>query len=430
MTAKTFFYILLVYCFISSLIARELGINIPGGIVIEVLLLLSIIVAAITLPKENWKSINNELFYLFLAWFILSVLEVANPAGASVMGWLNELRAVAVYPLLIVTVAFLVFNTNKDLDKFLLVVIVFSVLAALNGLRQLYIGLSPGDIRFLQNGGAITHVLWGKLRVFSFYPEAAQFGASQAHISLLALILSFGPVEKKTKIILWACSALMFYGMLISGTRGALFALMPGAFVAIFLSKKIKVLFFGGLVAIMFLGVLKFTYIGNGNYQIYRLRSALNPDDPSLNVRLKSQQVLKAYMSNIPFGGGLGVTGYNGMTFNRDKFLSTVQPDSYWVKVWMMYGVVGLVLWVSLMMYIMGKCCGIVWKIKDEGLRVKAIALTSGFTGIFVASYGNEVINSMPSSIIISVSLAFIYIMPKLEQELEDKKIENAQINN
>ncbi|KQS32297.1 O-antigen ligase family protein [Pedobacter sp. Leaf194] len=423
MVAKVILYIALVYCFIYWLLARELAINFPVGILIEVLFLLAFIVAIFTLPKANWKNLNNDLFYLFLFWFVLSLLEVANPAGANVMGWLKEIRSAAEYPMLIVMLYFIIFTTNKDLNNFLIIIVVLSTIAALDGVKQLHIGLSRGDNAFLNSGGAQTHILFGRLRVFSFYSEAAQFGASQAHMCLVALVLALGPIKKKIKILLFICSGLMFYGMLISGTRGALFALVPGAFLAIILSKKFKVLIFGGAVAVLFLCVLKFTYLGNGNYQIYRLRSALNPDDPSLKVRMVSQQKLKDYMSGMPFGGGLGVIGANGMEYNRDKFLSKIQPDSYWVKIWAMYGIFGFTIWISMNMYILGKCCGIVWRIKDEGLKIKGIALTSGFGGILFCSYGNEVINTMPSAIIVCASLVFVYIMPKLDKELSDNKI-------
>ncbi|RZL52600.1 MAG: O-antigen ligase domain-containing protein, partial [Pedobacter sp.] len=116
------------------------------------------------------------------------------------------------------------------------------------------------------------------------------------------------------------------------------------------------------------------------------------------------------------------------MIYNKTKFLSKIQPDSYWVKVWAMYGIVGFTIWICMMMYILGKCCGIVWRIKDEGLKVKAIALTSGFAGILICSYGNEVINTMPSLIVIYVSIVFVYIMPKLEQEIIDRDLKTQPI--
>ncbi|MBB5436383.1 O-antigen ligase [Pedobacter sp. AK017] len=311
----------------------------------------------------------------------------------------------------------MILNKNKHLDTFLVLIIGLSALAALNGIKQLYIGPSRGEQQFLDSGGSITHILWGRLRVFSFYSDAGQFGASQAHIGLIALILALGPFKLWKRIAFLACAALLLYGMLISGTRGALFALVVGGFLAIFLSKKFKVLFWGGILAIGFLGFLKFTHIGDGNYQIYRLRSALNPKDPSLNVRFNTQRNLRVYMSTRPFGGGLGVIGAFGTQYNQDKYLSTVQPDSYFVKIWAMYGIVGLTLWLGIMLFILGRCCGIVWKIEDEALKIKMIALTAGYAGVLFCSYGNEVINTMPTSIVVYLSWVLVFSSPELQNK-------------
>lgn len=417
---------ILFFGFIVRIITRQFGLDLPVDIIILVLPVLGLILAAFKPTMQDWEGLRSDLFYIVLAWLIICILEVVNPAGASIDGWLREIVPVALIPFLVVTLSLLVLKNNKDLDKFLFITVGLSTLAGLYGIKQLYFGLSAGDQRFLDNGGAVTHMLWGRLRVFSFYSEAAQFGASQAHFGLLALILALGPFSKKVKIFLWIASGLMFYGMLISGTRGAFFALIMGAFFAILLSKKFKVLIIGGILAICFICFLKFTYIGNGNYNIYRFRSALNPNDPSLNVRINSQRILSEYMSSRPLGGGLGVLGYYGMKYNSDKFLSTVQPDSYWVKIWAMMGIVGFVIWFGMMMYILGKCCGIVWEIEDEALRVKAIAITSGIAGILFCSYGNEVINTIPSSIVIYMSWVLIYKMPKLDRQIKDNKLITA----
>lgn len=418
---KASLYTLIIYCFTYSIPAREIG-GIPYGTLVEVILLLAWGIVFFRVSKDAWQFTRNDLFHLLLIWFLISVLEIANPSGASLMGWLQEIRAAALYPLLIVPLGFLLFHNNKDLNLFLFIILGLSLLAALNGIKQLHIGLSPGEQRFLDQGGAITHMLWGQLRVFSFYSEAAQFGASQAHLGLVAFILALGPFKGWKRILLLIASGLMFYGMLISGTRGALFALVVGAFVAIILSKKFKILIVGGVLLLGFIGFLKFTYIGNGNYQIYRLRSAVDPKDASLNVRFNTQRVMREYMQSRPFGEGLGVIGAWGNKYNSNMYISQIQPDSYFVKLWAMYGIVGFTIWICIMVYIFGKCCGIVWKIRDPGLRIKMIALTSGFAGILFCSYGNEVINTMPSSFVVYISWVFIFMSPRLQKEIDENK--------
>ncbi|PWS29224.1 hypothetical protein DHW03_05215 [Pedobacter yonginense] len=407
-------YTLVAYCFLYGIIAREIG-GIPVGIFIEVFLVLIFIAATIKSSGDDWKDLKQDILYVILFWFVISVLEIVNP-GSATIGWLAEIRTTALYPLLMVMAGFLIFKTNRDLDIFLIIIIGLSTLASLNGIKQLYIGLSKGEQAFLiQN--ASTHLLWGRLRVFSFYSDAGQFGAAQAHIGVMALILSFIPMKLWKRLLLLACAFLNLYGMLISGTRGALFALVAGVLLAILLSKNLKAILIGGFVALSFLCVLKFTHIGDGNYQIFRLRTALNPEDASLNVRMNTQRNLRLYMEDLPFGGGLGVIGFNGVMYNSDKYLSTVQPDSYYVKVWAMYGIVGFTIWFCIMMFILGKCCGITWRIKNQALKIKMIALTAGFAGILVCSYGNEVINIMPTSIVVYLSWVFIAIAPKLDRK-------------
>lgn len=424
---KLIIWTMVVFCFTFGILGREVG-GFPYGILQEGIMLLGWLTLMFTNDRYDWSLMNNDLVKLLLIWFIFCFLEAGNPEHASLQGWLQEIRAAALYPLLVVPMAFLLVRSNKDLNTFIYLILGLSLLASINGLKQLYVGPSPGEQRFLDNGGAITHILWGKLRVFSFYSDAGQFGASQAHLGLVAFILCLGPFKFWKKLVLFIVAIIMIYGMLISGTRGALFALVVGGFLAIAMSKKFKVIIIGGFIAMSLLFVLKYTTLGNNNYQIFRLRSAFDPKEASLNVRLTSQRILREYLSSRPIGGGMGVIGVWGETYNADKFLSTIQPDSYWVKLWAMCGIVGFTLWFCIMLYILGKCCGIIWNIKDEKLKIKALALTAGFAGILFCSYGNEVINTAPSSFVVYFSWVFVFIIPSLEQELETQKIENLNL--
>jgi O-Antigen ligase len=406
-------YSLIAYCFLFGIIGREIN-GLQVGLFVEVFLIIGVISTIILAKKLDWKNLDKDFFYLILFWFVISVLEVMNPNSAT-LGWLAELRSTALYPLLMLLLGMVIFNSNKHLDYFLILIIALSTLATLNGIKQLYIGLSPGEQRFLsENSG--THLLWGRLRVFSFYSDAGQFGASQGHIGIMTLILALIPMKMWKRLLLVFCGFINLYGMLISGTRGALFIFVTALIISIVLMKNVRVIIIGGIIAFTFLFILKYTHIGDSNYQIFRLRTALNPEDASLNVRFNTQRNLRVYMENYPFGGGLGVIGYNGVKYNSDKYLSTVQPDSYYVKLWAMYGIVGFTIWFCIMMYIFGKSCGIVWNIQDKNLRIKIVALTAGFAGILVGSYGNEVINIMPTSIVIYLSWAIIANSAKIEK--------------
>lgn len=399
------------YSFLMGIFDREIG-GLSYGMGVEAFLIVTWLSVWYNAKKFDFKSLNNDLVKLTFIWFIISVLELFNLSGASPRGWLQEVRSTALYPLLIAPLGVLLINTKERLNIFITIVFVLSFLATLNGLKQEFFGLSKGEQYFLDTDGALTHVLFGHIRYFSFYSDASQFGPSQAHISLIALIFA---ISLKTswpkRILLLILSALSFYGMLISGTRGALFVIAFGVVMAIALSKHTKALIWGTGISLICFSLLKFTYIGNDNYQINRLRSAINPEDASFNVRIINQAKLSTYLANKPFGEGLGVIGHWGREFNSDKYLSTIAPDSYWVKVWAMYGVVGLTFFFCMWMYWMGKSAGMLWNMQDKPLRVKLIALLAGVFGIFICSYGNEVMNTMPSTMFIQLSLGAIYIM-------------------
>lgn len=416
------FVIYFAYCFVLGFVVKTF-LNIPVGLAMDGILLLTWTSIVVNMHKFNWKSLKNEHVLLSIVWFLISVLQVLNPYGGSLTGWFNELRFTALSWLLIAPIVFLLFNKMADLNRFIGFVLFFSCIATLYGVKQLYFGVTAGEQQWLDAGNHVTHILNGVFRVFSIYSDAGQFGASQAIIAVIALVLAMGPFGFTKKVIFGLIALLSLYGMGVSGTRGALFALVAGLFFALLLSKNFKVLIIGSAFALSGLGVLKYTTIGNESFQIRRLRSALDPKDASFNVRLDNQRKLKFMLRDEPFGAGLGMSGMNGTTYNADKPIANVQPDSYWVKVWVMYGVVGLFIWMGINCYIIGKCSGIVWKLKDPKLRTKMIALTSGTVGCFVCSYGNEIMNGMPSSVIMFMSWSFVFIAPWLDSEPQQKEL-------
>lgn len=410
---------LLIYCFTFGILGREVYKGLPYGIGIELLLILTWTAALLHYKKDHFSVIKNDLCLLYFIWFVICVAEVFNPAGASVQGWLQEIRSVALYPILIIPLSFIVYRDKADLDLFIKLILVLALIAALNGIRQTHIGLTNGEREFLASPGGATHMIWGKLRAFSFY-DAGQFGAFESVFVIIASVLGFGATKFWQKGVLFTLAGIYGYAMLVSGTRGAFFALIVAAFFAIVLTKNFKILIIGAFFLVSFVGMLKFTSIGSNYYEINRFRSSLNPDDPSLNVRFQTQKVLREYLSSRPLGGGLGALGAFSV-FNQGSFLSDIQPDSYWVKIWAMMGIVGLTIWFSILMYILGKCCGIIWKIQDKKLKIKLIAIFSASAGIFFCSYGNEVINNMPSSIVVCMSFVFVYLAPKFDREIINK---------
>jgi len=406
----------IIYCFVLGFLGRHIN-SIPFGLAMDGLLVLSWLAVAFHRSEQiNLSRANNDLSLLAVGWFALTVLEIVNPARPSLAGWFYEMRSTSLYWLLSVPLAYVIFNKRRDLRLFLIIIISLSLLGAFYGIKQKLLGVDIKEQEWLDAGAAGTHLIWGKLRVFSFYPEAAQFGASQAHIGLICLILALGPFAWWKRLLFAVASFFLLYGMLISGTRGAMFVLFSGLFVYLLLNKQVRILIIGCVLAVGCLAVLKYTQIGNSNPDIFRIRTSLNPEDPSFQLRLSNQAKLRDYLATKPFGEGVGTIGTWGHEFNADKFISTIEPDSYYVKVWAEYGLVGFLIWFGIMMYILGKCCGIVWQIRNPQLRQQLLALTAGFAGILVSSYGNEVMNQVPSGMIIYISWVFVFLGPELDK--------------
>jgi hypothetical protein len=187
------------------------------------------------------------------------------------------------------------------------------------------------------------------------------------------------------------------------------------------LSKNIKVLSVGIAFLVILFIFFKFTSIGQGNAQIRRMRTAFDPNDASLQVRLDNQKILKNYLASRPFGGGIGHGGTKAQRYLPHAFLSNVATDSWYVLIWVEQGIVGLLLHLAILFYVMAKASLIVmFRIQDPFLKYKISALIAGMAGIMVASYGNAVLGQMPTALLIYATMAII-----LNTEVFEKEIEN-----
>ncbi|MGE5520346.1 MAG: O-antigen ligase family protein [Candidatus Dadabacteria bacterium] len=398
----------IVYSFFITAFGRYIA-DLPFVYGVEFILLVSWIGVLFHANRYKWSLLNRDIVWMGIIWFGITVFELGNPEAGSFLGWISDARYSFLW-ILCVPLGFLLLRSKKALNYFLITILICSSLVALYGIIQLKIGLSSADAAFLAAGGSKTHIINGQLRVFSLYSDAGQFGASMAQMAVISLTLALGPFSRGKKFLLFIAALLFTYGMLISGTRGALFVFLVGLLMALIIYKNLKVFLIVLFILAGSIAFLKYTTILQSNPEIRRMRTALNPNDPSFKVRLQNQQTIRHYLKDKPFGAGIGSIGYAGYTYNKGTYISTIPPDSYWVKVWVMYGIAGFAIWFGFLFYIIGKSSAIVWYTTDSKLRFKLGALAAGATGIFVSSYGNEVMNNMPSAMILYISWVLIFI--------------------
>lgn len=365
--------------------------------------------------KIDWRPAWKDITILSAIWFAYSVLQILNPEAKSFEAWFSG-RGVGMYMFLLVTLTLLFIDSERKLNLFFYIWAVFSVLVTLKGIMQIQFGVDAWEKAWLDEGNFKTHILFGKLRAFSFLSDAGQFGANQAYSGVVAGIMSMAMKDWRKKLFFIAVSLLSFYGMVISGTRGAI-SIPAAGFALFFILRKNKMVLISGfimMVAVFYF--FKFTTIGQGNDQIRRMRTAFDPNDASFQVRLENQRILKTYMASRPFGGGIGHGGVKAQKYLPNAFLSQVPTDSGYVLVWVEMGIVGLLLLLFILFYvIVTSSFRIMFRIRDPILKLKMAALTCGMSGIMVANYGNAVLGQMPTSMLIYISMALLMNMKSFD---------------
>lgn len=390
------------------------------GLGMDAILILTYLALFMNRFKErvDWTPAKKDITFFAFLWFAYSLFEIVNPEAHSVAAWFSG-RGVSLYMFLLVPLTLIFINTNRKLDFFLIVWGVFSIVASLKGIMQLKFGVDYAEQAWLNEGNYKTHILFGKLRVFSFLSDAGQFGGTQGFAAVVFSIYSMAVKDKGRKYLFITVALLAFYGMVISGTRGAISVPLAGFMAFFILKKNIKVLLFGIAVLALVFVFFRFTTIAQGNDQIRRMRTAFDPNDASLQVRLDNQKLLKKYLSSRPFGGGIGHGGVKAQKYLPNAFLSQVATDSWYVLVWVEQGIIGLLLHLFILFYAVGRSSyKVMFRIKDPVLQIKISALIAGMFGVMVASYGNAVLGGMPTGILLYISMAIM-----LNTETLDTKI-------
>jgi len=358
--------------------------------------------------RINWSPANLDITLLAAIWFAYSIFEVVNPESRVVAAWLAGMRGISLYMMLIIPLTLLFINSNRKLNLFFYIWGGLSMLVSIKGLYQNIFGVDPYEKAWLDEGAAVTHVLFGKLRIFSFLSDAGQFGANQAYSAVVATIISIAEKDWRKKLFFILVAVLGFYGMLLSGTRGAISIPLAG-FATYFVLRKNKAVMISGFFLLIGVFIFfKYTTIGQDNQQIRRMRSAFDPNDASLQVRIENQKKLKVYLATRPFGGGIGHGGVKAQKYLPNAYLSQIATDSGYVLVWVEMGIVGLLLFLFILFYVVIKSSyNIMFRIRDPILKLKMAALTSGMFGLMVANYGNAVFQ-MPNGMLLYTSMALV----------------------
>ena len=426
---KTGIYSALVLSFMLPTFMRYVKGAIPFGLGVDILLVLTFL----TIIFKYWRRTSfalskNQAMLLMAVWMGYIVLELVNPLSPSFVAWFYVMRGFGLYQFLIMALAFTIFYKKKDFYQFLHLWMILSTIGALWAIKQKWFGVTAAEQAWLNAGAATTHILFGKLRIFSLYYDAGTYGVAMGQIVTIAGILLLGPYSLKRKAFYATVALFCFYGMILSGTRGALAVPGVGGILYLIMIRNTKIFVIGGTVLFLGFSFLKFTTIGNDNYDIKRLRSALDPEDASLNVRLVNRQRLTEYLRDKPFGGGLGTTGSWGQRFAPHTWLANFPPDGLYTAIRAETGLIGRNLYVGIWLFLLAKGVYLMWKLKKREHRTICMGLLAGYAGVLLANYGNPVMTQFPISLTTYLSVVFFMSAHRWSGEKDEEKAKRLDL--
>ena len=428
----TFWALILINYFVQWL-SKNHWIAIPISIYNELLEIVLLAIAIVDVRKSpHFDRTMNLMLVSLLMWCGFCTLEVLNDScslGINVGNWYAGARMMAFQLLYAFLVFTLYIDNSERLMRYIWLWAALSLFSVFWTWKQVHIGFTPAEDSWLHNVGYTTHILNGGTltRYFSTHNDAANYGINAAATAIFFLIMAITTKLKRDRWFFLITGILIVWGMFQSGTRTAIFCLAAGFIVFLILSKSVKIMIPSAIVGGLFLGILMFTDIGNGNQQIRRMRSAFDKKDASSNVRAINQEAIRKYIKDAPWGIGLGAGYDNVPANNKYRKLATIPPDSEYVFIWVHTGPIGLTFFlITTAMMFLGACSIVFFKIKNRSLMGVGAGLCGAFAAIQLGGYGNQVLMQFPNCLIFYGGLAIVYVLPYIEPDwvkMEEKRL-------
>ena len=388
--------------FISRIKEAPLGTAVDG---LLVLMIFGILIGQIV--KKDWAFAKDPISTWLLIWIYYNLFQVLNPAAESKMAWLFTVRSLAILNLLyfIACYAFTSLNRIKQMLHFIIGLAFFT---AIYGLKQEFLGMTTFEKAWLYADPERFQLFfqWGRMRVFSILSDAMTFGIMMVYMGFFCFIYATAPMKTVWKAFLIFAGIIMFWVSAYSGTRTC-FALIPLGFVfyaLMTLSRKVAIV----SVIFVILGtglMLKST----GNAVLFRVQSAFKPsEDNSVKLRYHNQQRIRPYIYSHPIGFGPGSTGLWARRFTPDSFLAKFAHDSYYVRLAVEEGWIGLALYMFFLYTVLRRALFFYLRTKDPTIKTLYLAIMTALFMLAVANYPQEAIVQLPTSLIVYVFFAAI----------------------
>jgi len=396
---------------------------VPTSLPNEMLEICLLVMAIIDVNNSKYERIANVMLLALIVWCGFCTIEVFNDTcnlGIDIGAWYSGARSLAFQLMYAFLVYCLYISNPKVLTKYLIIWGILSLFAVFWVWKQQTFGFTQNENLWIQTRGRTTHILQAGtlIRYFSCYSDAANFGVAMASTGVAFIIFGITARIKKYKYYFLIVGAACAWAMFPSGTRTAIACLMAGFVVYIFLSKSVKIAVPFSIFFALFVFMLVFTNIGNGNGQIRRMRSAFNKNDASAGARSANQEVMRKYLKDAPWGIGIGMGYENVPANNKYRKLSTLPPDSEYVFIWQHTGIIGITIFlITTAIMFIGACWIVFFTLKSPSLRGIGAGLCCAFVSQQLGGYGNQVLMQFPNCLIFYGGLSIVYVLPHIEKE-------------
>ena len=415
------FWILILANYLVQWHSISLPDAIPLSMYNEMLEIILIALAIIDVKEAKFERCANMMLFVLSIWCGFCTLEILNDTcglGINIGAWYQGVRLMA-FQLMYAFIVFTIYITNpKILTQYLFVWGALALLAVVVVWKQKYIGLTDADKAWLYGPHGRQHLIQGGalIRYWSIYSDAANFGIGIASTAVAFIIFGITSKIKKHRWFFLIVGLGCTWAMFPSGTRTAIACLMAGFIVYIFLSKSFKIAIPVSITFGLFVFILAFTNIGQGNQQIRRMRSAFDRKDASSDARKMNQETMKKYLQDAPFGIGLGSVDVPAN--NKYNKLVSIPADSEYVYIWMRTGKVGIIIFLICTAILIGGACWIVFfTLKSPSLRGIGAGFCCAMVSQQLGGYGNQVLMQFPNALVFYGGLSIVYILPHIENE-------------
>ena len=394
--------------------------NAPIGTSLDgmlILMIFGILVGQII--KKDWSFAKDPISTLILIWIYYNIFQVLNPAMQSKMAWLYTVRSLAILNLLYF-IACYAFSNFKKIQWMLNFMIGLAFFTALYGIKQEKIGFSETERAWIYSDPERFQLFfqWGRMRIFSLFNDAMTFGIMMAYMGVYCFIYATAPIKKHWRAALLFMSVVMFWASAYSGTRTC-YVLIPIGFVfyaAMTLSKQVMI--GAGIFIVLGAGVMMKS---TSNPVLFRIQSSFKPsEDASVQIRYYNQKRIRPYIYNYPIGHGPGSTGLWARRFTPETFLANFAHDSYYVRLAVEEGWIGLLLYMSFFFVLMQRGLYFYLRVRDPMIKNQYLCVLTALFMLAVSNYPQESIVQLPTSLVSYIFFAAIVKMKDYDSHFQE----------